>query len=250
MPVRVFFSAKLSGKQLNLLKNHGFEVVPIPLIRAVPIDFSKGDVLTFSPEFVVISSKNGVKHLFSRISPENFRNATFIAVGRATAERLKRLGIEPLIPENFSGEGVVKAIESWDLRDKKFLIVKPKFARKLVPEFLKERGAKVKEVAVYETVTDESIKEKLNKEMGKGFDIAVFTSPSNFKSFLTISGDRGKNLLKRGKIVAIGHVTKKAIERLGFKVWKVPKEYTIDAIVNLIIQGGKDDNWKVSTVEA
>ena len=80
MPVRVFFSAELKENQKEILRKAGFEPVSIPLIRTIPVEFSMEEVLAFSPDFVIISSKNGVKHFFSRIPPEKFKSSRFIAV--------------------------------------------------------------------------------------------------------------------------------------------------------------------------
>ncbi|WP_163327580.1 uroporphyrinogen-III synthase [Desulfurobacterium thermolithotrophum] len=246
MSVRVFFSANLKENQKEILKKAGFEPVSISLIKTVPLEFSSEEVLKFSPDFTVISSKNGVKHFFSRISPEKIRNSKFIAVGSSTAEKLKEIDIEPLVPENFSGEGLVELLKTINLTGKRFLIVRPKVARKVVSEFLREKGAEVKEVVVYETIANEDIKEDLIVEIEKGFEILAFTSPSNFKSFLNLTGEKGKVILNEGKIIPIGHVTQKAIEKLGFKTWKLPLNYTIDGILNLILQGGSDANREVS----
>ena len=250
MPVRVFFSAELKENQKEILRKAGFEPVSIPLIKTIPVEFSTEEVLAFSPNFVIISSKNGVKHFFSRIPPEKLKSSRFIAVGSSTAKKLEELSIEPLIPENFSGEGLVELLKTIDLTGKKFLIVRPKVARKVVSEFLREKGAEVKEVIVYETVTNEDAREELIREIVKGFDILAFTSPSTFKSFQKLSGEKGKGILSKGKIIPIGHVTQKAIEKEGFKVWKVPSNYTIDGIVNLILQGGSDADREISGTEA
>jgi uroporphyrinogen-III synthase len=245
MPVRVFFSAELKENQKEILRKAGFEPVSIPLIRTIPVEFSMEEVLAFSPNFVIISSKNGVKHFFSRIPPEKFKSSTFIAVGSSTAKKLEELSIEPLIPENFSGEGLVELLNSMDLDGKKFLIVRPKVARKLVSEFLRKSGAEVKEVVVYETVANEDIKETLMAEINRGFEILAFTSPSNFKSFLRLTGERGREVLNKGKIVPIGHVTQKVIEKEGFKIWKVPVEYTVRGIIDLIVKVNREHSQQL-----
>ena len=245
MPVRVFFSAELKEDQKEILRKTGFEPVSIPLIRTIPVEFSMEEVLAFSPDFVIISSKNGVKHFFSRIPPEKFKSSRFIAVGSSTAKKLEELSIEPLIPENFSGEGLVELLNSIDLDGKKFLIVRPKVARKLVSEFLKKSGAEVKEVVVYETVANEDIKETLMAEINRGFEILAFTSPSNFKSFLRLTGEKGREILNKGKIVPIGHVTQKAIEKEGFKIWKVPVEYTVKGIIDLIVKVNREHSQQL-----
>ncbi|TCK05228.1 uroporphyrinogen-III synthase [Phorcysia thermohydrogeniphila] len=233
--MRVFISAEVSREQEERLKKAGFSVTAFPLIKTSPLPFEPEEAYRFNPDFVVISSKNGVKHFFSRVSPSEFKNAKFIAVGSSTSQKLRELGIEPLIPENFSGEGVIELLKTLDLKGKRFLIVRPKVARKLVSEFLSEQGAVVKELLVYETVPDSSRKEQLQREIQNGFEVLAFTSPSNFKAFLELLGDSSEELLRRAKLIPIGHVTAKAIEKRGFKVFKIPSTYTLDGIVELII---------------
>ncbi|MEO2067934.1 MAG: uroporphyrinogen-III synthase [Desulfurobacteriaceae bacterium] len=237
--MRVFISSSLSEELLKQLENKGFEVVAFPLIETKPIPFSKEEVIDFSPDFIIISSKNGVKHFFSVVPKEETKKATFIAVGSSTAEKLKRIGISPLIPQNFSGEGVVELLKELglkELKNKKFLIVRPKVARKVVSEFLESQGFRVKEIVVYETVIDENVRDKLNMEIEKGFDLFAFTSPSNLKAFLELTGEKGKEALNSSKLIPIGHVTQKAIEKAGFPVFKLPEEYTLNGIVDLILK--------------
>jgi len=232
--VRVFISAKISGEQEERLRKAGFSVTAFPLIKTLPLPFEPEEAYRFNPDFVVISSKNGVKHFFSRVSPDEFKSSKFIAVGSSTAQKLKELGIDPLIPDNFSGEGVIELLKRLNVEKKRFLIVRPKVARKLVPEFLSKNGAVVKELPVYETVPDSSRKEELQNEISKGLNVLAFTSPSNFKAFLELGKELAENTLKGAKIVPIGHVTAKAIENKGFKVFKIPSTYTLDGIVELI----------------
>ncbi|WP_457568942.1 uroporphyrinogen-III synthase [Desulfurobacterium sp.] len=237
--MRVFFPSELSREQTAILNKQGIAPVAIPLIKTVPLPFSAEIVESFEPDFIVFSSKNGVKHFFSRVPVDHIKNGQVIAVGKSTAKLLKNKGIEPLIPENFSGEGLVELIKKNKLKGK-FLLIKPKKARNLLPEFLKKEGNIVQEVIAYETVANTEAADELAKEVAKGFEIATFTSPSTFKSFLKLSGEKGKELLKKTKIIPIGHVTAEAIQKAGFKVWKLPQEYTLNGIINLIIEyGGK-----------
>ncbi|WP_456397213.1 uroporphyrinogen-III synthase [Desulfurobacterium sp.] len=235
--MRVFFPSELSQEQIMTLDKHGITPVAIPLIKTIPVSFSADIVENFKPDFIVFSSKNGVKHFFSRIPAGHVRDTQIIAVGKSTAKLLEEKGIEPLIPENFSGEGLIELIKNSKLKGK-FLLIKPKKARNLLSEFLKKDGNIVQEVITYETVTNTEAADELTKEIVKGFEITTFTSPSTFKSFLKLSGEKGKQLLKKTKTIPIGHVTAEVIQKAGFKVWKLPQEYTLNGIIELIIEYG------------
>ncbi|WP_022846578.1 MULTISPECIES: uroporphyrinogen-III synthase [unclassified Desulfurobacterium] len=238
--MRVFFPSKLSSEQIDKLNDEGIVAIAIPLIKTVPLPFSVEEIENFQPDFVVFSSKNGVKHFLSKIPIDYLKTARVIAVGKSTAKLLKSEGIEPLVPQTFSGEGLVELVKTMEIKGKKFLLIKPKVARKVFSEFLKQTGNEVKEIIAYETIVNEEVKEDLIREIEKGIDIFTFTSPSTFKSFLKLSEDKGEKALSKSKIIPIGHVTANAIEKANFKVWKIPEEYTLNGIINTIIEyGGK-----------
>ncbi|WP_457567545.1 uroporphyrinogen-III synthase [Desulfurobacterium sp.] len=244
--MRVFFPSKLSTNQIGKLLDRGIVPVVIPLIKTVPVPFSVEEIKNFQPDFIVFSSKNGVRHFLSRIPVDYLKKTRVIAVGKSTANILKNAGIKPLIPRSYSGEGLVELVKDLSITGKTFLLIKPKVARKILPQFLKESGNKVKELVVYETVTNREAGESLVEEIRKGFEILTFTSPSTFKSFLKLSGNDGRNLLLKSKIVPIGHVTAETIRKSGFNVWKIPEEYTLDGIIDTITgnlnHGGQNDN--------
>lgn len=66
--------------------------------------------------------------------------------------------------------------------------------------------------------------------------VATFTSAATFNNFVDIMGDDAIEILKDVTIAVIGPVTAKAIEKAGLKVSIMPKEATIKAMVDEIIQ--------------
>jgi len=236
MPVRFFISKELPPELADKLREVGAEYLALPLIKTVPLPFEPEEVTRFSPQFVLFSSKNGVKFFFKRFLPEALKGVKVIAVGSSTAEELKKLGFEPIIPNNFSAEGLLELLKEWDVKGKRFLIVRPKKARSLVQDFLKERGAQTLEVIAYQTLPREEAKEELLKFFSKGVDCAAFTSPSNFKSFLKLAG---RDVLKGVELLPIGHVTAAAIKKEGFEPLEPPKEYTLKGIVESLVSLAK-----------
>ncbi len=233
--MRVLFPSYLPESLKKKLQNINIATVEIPLIKTVPIDF-KTDIDFSKFDFIIFSSKNGVKHFFLKISPSTIKNCKIIAVGKSTAKKLKEFGIEAEIPDKFSGEGLIYYFSDKNIQNKKFLTVRPKVAREIFKEFIQEKGASAEEIIVYETVTNTEEREKLLRAFSKPIDIIVFTSPSTFKSFLNLSGETGKTSLKKCKIIPIGDVTAKAIINSGFNIWKIPTEFTLSGIVDTIIE--------------
>ncbi len=235
MPVRFFISKELNRQQKERLREVGVDFLGLPLIKTIPVEFDPSAVLSFKPDSVVFSSKNGVRFFFERFPCEGLGGAEVIAVGSATAKELEKRGFLPVYPENFSAEGLIELLKDRELKGKRFLIVRPKKARRLLPDFLRERGAEVLELVVYETVPDSGAAQELSRFFGSNVDYAAFTSPSNFKSFLKVFPS-GRELLKGVRIIPIGHVTAEAVKKEGFSPLPPPKEYTVDGIINELLK--------------
>jgi len=233
MPIRFFVSSRLNDVLKRKLLEKNIDVVDVPLIKteAIPFNLEPGFW-----DYAVFSSKNGVRHFFSRISPDVLKCTSVVAVGKSTAKSLEDLGFKPLTPDNFSGEGLVELFRNEELTGKKFLVVRPEKGRRVFIEFLEKNGAVVEEVVVYRTVVNKEVSGVLCGELTKGFDFVSFTSPSNLKSFLSIGGALAQEVLEKSRIVPIGHVTAKAVEDAGFKVYKIPREYTLKGVVELVLE--------------
>ncbi len=232
MPVRVFISAELPSDLKEKLESVGVELLSLPLIKTVPVDFNPLIVRAFFPDYVVFSSKNGVKWFFEKV-PADWVKGSVVAVGSSTAKKLRELGFSPLVPSEFSGEGLVELFKNQNLCGVRFLIVRPKVARRVFSEFLKEEGAVVEELIVYETVQDTSNSGKILKFFEAGVDFAAFTSPSNFKSLLS---QIPAELLKNVKLIPIGTTTKRAIENAGFSCYTVPEEFSLRGITGAVLK--------------
>ncbi len=234
MPVRFFISKELKERQKSLLRNNGVEFLGAPLIKTIPVNFNPQEALSFEPTSLVFSSKNGVKFFLKEVPYEKIIGKKVYAVGPSTAEYLKELGIKSEIPENFSGEGLIKLLKGKELKGERFLIVRPKKARKLLTSFLKERGVPFKEVIVYETIENQEVKPKVEEFFKEKVDFTAFTSPSNFKSFLKLFPHL-KGKLAESKVIPIGHITEKAIREKGINPLPPPKEYTVDGILEKLL---------------
>jgi len=86
-------------------------------------------------------------------------------------------------------------------------------------------------------VKPESRGKRLRRFLREGrISVATFTSAASFHNFREIMGDDADEQLKGVSIAAIGPVTAKAVEKAGFHVDIMPRQATIEAMVEEIIQ--------------
>jgi uroporphyrinogen-III synthase len=111
-------------------------------------------------DYVILMSTNGVKYLFSaaenyklaRLLHEGLKNTFVIAVGPKTAESMKEYNVHvDMVPQQYSSEGLLKALEGKDLQGKKIRIPRTSNATPTLTDTLREMGADVEEIYVYES---------------------------------------------------------------------------------------------------
>ena len=123
------------------------------------------------------------------------------------------------------------------LKGIKFLLPRAEKAREVFPEKVRELGGEIDVPVAYRTTKPESRGKRLRRFLKEGrISIATFTSAATFNNFREIMEKDADELLKRVAIAVIGPVTAKAVENAGLKVDIMPKEATIEAMVEEIIK--------------
>jgi uroporphyrinogen III methyltransferase/synthase len=205
------------------LRALGAEVVELPAIRIVPrLDTAEvRDAVQSIHAYalVCLTSPNGVRLLFDALAAAGrdaraLASATVAAIGPGTAAALAERGIRAdVVPERSVAEALVEALRDFEVADRPVLIARAAEARDVLPEALRERGAKVDVVAIYETVAEQPDPAAL--EAARKADYVTFTSASTVRNFVESSGDR---LPERARVVSIGPVTSEAAREAGLVV--------------------------------
>jgi uroporphyrinogen III methyltransferase/synthase len=249
------------------LEELGAEVIEFPTIEIVPpesydeLDESIDKIGTY--DWLIFTSRNGVKYFLKRFFEKDrdireLKGIKICAIGTKTAKEIKKYGIKTdLIPDEFRAEGLIEAfvkegskktalpqpplakggLEGGVLKGMRFLLPKAEVAREVFPERVRKLGGEIDTPVAYRTVKPESRGKRLRRFLKEGkISIATFTSAATFNNFREIMGKDADELLKRGAIAVIGPVTAKAVENAGLKVDIMPKEATIEAIVEEIIK--------------
>ncbi len=232
-----------ASKLIEKLEALGACCYEIPTIKIEPLKENALKAVNMLSEFdwVVFTSENGVRIFFEALWDSGrdlraFAEVKVAAIGSATKKALEKLGIRAdLIPEkDFTQEGLVEEFAKQDLKNKAVLIPRAKEAREHLIEKLKEMGARVEVVPIYETKPCEESKEILEKVLSEGIDLVTFTSSSTVKNFFKLCDN--KELLKEVVFASIGPITSSTLREFGFEPYIEAKQYTIDGLVEAIIE--------------
>jgi uroporphyrinogen III methyltransferase/synthase len=206
-----------------------FEALPTPELEEIAArDFADID-------WIVLTSVNAVEHLCSRLERGGRSLARarsrVAAIGEATMRALAERGVEPqVVPDEFRGEALVESLG--ELEGKVVLLPRSRLGRPEIAAALRARGARVRELALYDTVRVAPRPEAL-RELRRGFDAVTFTSPSSVRSFLGILEGAGlkRDLLDGVVIACIGPVTAEEARSRGLVADVVPASYTVSGLV-------------------
>ncbi len=157
--------------------------------------------------------------------------AVVAAIGPGTARALAEHGIAAdVVPEKFVAEALVEALAGVDVDGKRVLVARAAEARDVLPDALRERGAEVDVVALYETVRDEP--DDAAVEAAQGADYVTFTSSSTVRNLVEALGNRFPS---GARIVSIGPITSEAARNAGLEVHVEAEHHDIDGLLAALL---------------
>jgi uroporphyrinogen III methyltransferase / synthase len=231
--------AQASGLATTL-RGLGAEVVELPAIRIEPrIDSEEVGAVAGALgvyELVCLTSPNGVRLLFEAmenagVDARALAGVTVAAIGPGTARALAERGVlADVVPERFVAEGLLEALEGHAVDGTRVLVARAAEARDVLPDALRERGAEVDVLALYETVREQPSDEEI--EAAQNADYVTFTSSSTVTNLTEALGDR---FPKDARIVSIGPITSETIGAAGLKVDVEAKRHDIDGLLEALL---------------
>jgi uroporphyrinogen III methyltransferase/synthase len=165
------------------------------------------------------------------------------AIGPATRKSLEDRGLKvEFIPEEYRAEGILQELENRVKRGEWVLMPRARGARAVLPDTLHQWGVHVNEVILYEAVpAGRFSKAKINDILEGRVDYLTFTSSSTVSNFVKMVGkDNVLRVNKKVKVACIGPVTAETAQSHGFSVDIVAREYTIEGLLQALIDDSKD----------
>jgi uroporphyrinogen III methyltransferase/synthase len=231
--------AQASGLAATL-RELGAAVVELPAIRIEPrtesdeVRAAAAAIEEYA--LICLTSPNGVRLLFEALAAADkdaraLAGATVAAIGPGTARELAARGIRAdVIPERFVAEALVEALAAIEVEGRRVLVARAAEARDVLPEALRERGAEVDVVALYETVREQPDADAI--AAAQEADYVTFTSSSTVRNLVEALGER---FPAEARIVSIGPVTSETARELGLRVEVEAERHDVDGLLAALL---------------
>lgn len=226
--------AQASGLAARL-RELGAQALETPAIRIEPLEREEPlDPSGF--DLVCLTSPNGVRCLFERLAAGGrdaraLAGATVAAIGPGTARALREHGvIADVVPEQFVAEALVEALAGVPVR--RALVARARVARDVLPDALRERGAAVEVVDLYETVAERLSDDE--RAAAGAADYVTFTSSSTVRFFLEALGGP-EALSPTTRLVSIGPVTSATLREHGLEPHVEAARHDVDGLVEALL---------------
>ena len=212
----------------------GADVVEAPAIRIEPRAFA-GEVERAARDIggyalVCITSPNGAELLMAALGEAGgdaraLAGVRVAAIGPGTARELAARGIRAdVVAATSTAEGLLDALAGEALEGRRVLVARAAEARDALPDGLRERGAEVDVVALYDTVAERAAAPV------DGADYVTFTSSSTVRFFVEAHGPPNG-----ARVISIGPVTSAAARELGLEVHAEAARHDIDGLVDALL---------------
>jgi uroporphyrinogen III methyltransferase / synthase len=219
----------------------GAEPIELPAIRIEPrIDTDevrRAVTGLHAYALVCLTSPNGVRLLFEAMAEQGrdsraLANANVAAIGPGTAAALAQRGvIADLVPQRYVAEALIESLATVPIEGKPVLIARAAEARDVLPEALRERGAALDVVALYDTVAEDP--DPASLERAAGADYLTFTSSSTVRNYVQAVGGSPPS---EARVVSIGPITSDAAREAGLTVEVEAERHDVDGLVEALMR--------------
>ena len=217
-----------------MLSELGAEVVEAPAIRTEPRVVELGSLSDYA--LVCLTSPNGADLLFDALAARGedaraLAGTVVAAIGPGTARAIGARGLRAdVVPERSVAEALVEALVDVPITGRKVLVARAAEARDILPDALRDRGADVHVVALYDTVA-EPLSDEVREALGRATHV-TFTSASTVRWFTEAYG----GVPAGARIVSIGPVTSAAAREVGLQVHVEAQRHDLQGLVEALLE--------------
>jgi len=223
MPKPCFLVIRRDGRFSTLLRDAGFDVINLELIRTEPVDdlseLDKSLAHLKEYEGLFFTSPNSASIFVERLKATNLVFAGKVyALGSRAATVLEQAGLKVVhVPEANTASELLAALGDTEFSGRKFLFVRGERSMRTIPEMLGKIST-VDEIVVYRTIEnqkDEAAVQLIRQRLNAGeVDWVCFFSPSGVESFVDLFGLE----VPAPKAAVIGETTAKRAREAGLDV--------------------------------
>ena len=224
-----------------MLAARGASPLVIPMIEIRPLDaggeLDRAANTLGDYDWVVVTSVRGARALFERRRALGLGTVPggprWAAVGPATRAALEAEGVT-VSTVSSAGTGATIARELGPLAGSRVLLPRARIAAPDLPAALAGRGARVDDVAAYDTIVGpESSRAPLAAALAEGIAAATFTSASTVQGFARLA-EEPRAALSGVVTVCIGPPTARALRQLGIEPSGVAARRTPEALIDVL----------------
>jgi len=236
---------------VDALERAGATVVELPLTRQVEpedggVALQAAAAVVQDNEWVVLTSVNAVERFMGALRDARALGAVLVAaVGPATADALRRAGVEPdLVPAEHSARGLVDAFpDAPEAGGRTVLFPSADLAPPTIPEGLGDKGWQVRRVEAYRTVARAAPEPALLERVAAA-DALTLSATSTVQAFLALRTPEGRPVPVPPHVVCIGPTTAAAARSAGLEnvheAWGASAQGIVDELIGDLGPGGVD----------
>jgi uroporphyrinogen-III synthase len=237
-----------AGALADRLQALGAEILEVPAIEIAPpgscgpLDAAVRNLAPY--QWLIVTSANGARALHERmrlagVDPSAFAHLKIAAVGSATAQALREMGLEIAVtPREYVAESLVEALGD-EVQGQRVLLARAAVARDVIPDALRARGATVDVVDAYRTVVPGESVARIRTILGAAGqvpDAATFTSSSTVTNFLHLLGEAGVTLPKTLPAISIGPITSRTLRDHGWEPAAEADPHDLNGLVQAVVR--------------
>ena len=227
------------------LRELGAEAIEFPTIATeapdnfLQLDDAIGQIGTF--DWIIFTSATGVEAFLERlrileVDVRAAAGARLAAIGPASAARLRQYGLRvATVPNEYRAEALIEALGGRTIVGARILIPRAQVAREILPQLLRQRGAKEVVVApAYKTVIPRHADIERIRQLvrARAIDLITFTSSSTVRNFQAMLDLEAGGL----KAAAIGPINAETARNCGFEVVVSAEKYTVNSLLDAVLR--------------